>query len=168
MYSLNSWIDSSYDGFYSDRQLLEIAGSTDVVLTISGVPIPISQLAYAGWTCRVRHNKYGGRSKFSFSSKDGRSTITFRISGRWYPGLGTFHRKEGSYTERGMFKLLVDSADVERQGILTSVPTPVPSSATDQELLDALQRNIKRRLKLRKKPTKRAVIERAIALSAAS
>jgi hypothetical protein len=157
----NNWIDSNYDNHFSSLRLLDLTESADITLNISGLPVSLRGMAQAGWYCRIRYNKYGGRNRFSFYSKDGRSTITFRIAGRWYPALSRFVRTDGEYTEPELFCVL-------GEGNATSLPAPIPNGATDEELLAALNRNIKRRLKSRKPAVKKPVIEKAVAFAAAS
>jgi hypothetical protein len=151
---IDSW--ELNQSFYSADKLSNLVQDGDIVLSVSGFPVSILEMARAGWTCNIKYNKYGGRTRFMFRSKDGRSGITFRISGRWYPALGILVSGGAQYTERELFRHIAD-------GVLTSIPAPIPSAATDEELLEALNRNIKRRLALRRKPKSSAssVLERA-------
>lgn len=150
MSSRNKW--EAYDYWYSSDKLFVTVESADIIVSVSGLPVSIQTLAQAGWTCRIRHNAYGGRTRITFHGPDGKSTILFRLDSGYR-----------QITALEIFELLTKD-----QGVGTFIPKVIPSGATDQQLLDQVDRNIKRRLKARPRTRPAAtVIERAMKFAAA-
>lgn len=119
---------------YDSAQFVELVGkSGDITINVSGLEVNLSDLASAGWTCRVIHSIYGGRSKVSFYGKDNRSTISFRLPGH--------HRSKSDYE---LMQYLTEAT-------FNVLPKVITKEHTDLELLEQVERRITKRLKARPK-----------------
>jgi hypothetical protein len=134
---------------YTSQSLYTTFESTGITVPVGGLPISVQDLASKGWTCRIRYNRYGGRTYIALRSADERSIITFKVSDRY---------RRYNLTEH--FQLISGA------GILTSASNPFFSTLpTDEVLLDIVSKRIKARLKSKKR-VKRSNIEKAMAFAA--
>ena len=136
--------------FYTPNHLVSLLGAADdIVLPVSSLPVSLRELAAAGWTCKVRHNRYGGRTHISFRGPDNRSVITFRIAGK-YRG----------YAITELLRL------ISVPGVMTSVSQAIKTLPTDEELLNQVHANITTRLKAKPRKRKAPVLEKMLAFAA--
>src|ERR1035437_1084330 len=132
---LDEMINTTYQLQFTSSELLNLVG-LDIVLHVGGLPISILNLAKSGWSCKITHNRYGGRSRISFTSQDNRSIIAFRIA--------------GSYRRLDPIQLF-EFISQESCGTWTANTRPIPAAATDLELLGQVNKNINRRLTAHRK-----------------
>lgn len=132
---------------FNPEQLAEQVAKEDVVLSVSGLPVNIRDLATAGWWCRITHNIYGGRTKVSFYAKSGHSTILFRLS---------LPKVSRSLPPLEVFKLI-------SEGSFNSTPKAIPRETTDAELLERLQANMRKRERHQKSLKRRKALSTRVA-----
>ena len=139
------------------KEIVDLNG--EVTLYVGGLPINISDLAKRGWSCRITHNLHGGRTRVAFTSADTRSTITFRMG--------------GSYGYLTFIEIFRAVSQDDMNGVITKNSKPIvyERKLTELETLEQVHNNIKNRLRgyraAHPRKVKPAVIERAIAMSAA-
>lgn len=115
-----------------------------ITLNVSGLQMSADDLAKAGWSCKIVHNIYGGRSKVSFFSADKRSTISFRLPGKY------IHKPDHE-----LLRIL-------GEGTFNTVPKILNKPMSDEEMLKQVEANIKKRLKAKAKPKTRTVAVEAM------
>jgi hypothetical protein len=115
-----------------------------ISLNVSGLEMLADDLAKAGWSCKIVHNLYGGRSKVSFFSADKRSTISFRLPGKY------IHKPDHE-----LLRIL-------GEGTFNTVPKILNKQMSDEEMLKQVEANIKKRLKAKAKPKPRAAAAEAM------
>ena len=133
---------TKYSRSYNSEAFKNLLNDRPVMVYVGGLSVRLGDMADAGWSLRIIHNKYGGRSKVSLTSQDNRSMIMFRVPGMYRNDINADHD----------FNLL----RLVGKGSLTSIPKPLEKEKTDQELLEQVDANIRQRLQER--PKKRKII----------
>ena len=141
---------------YDASQLQELVHRRDIMVNVGGIDIHVEDLAKAGWTCRITYNIYGGRTKVVFKSGDQRSSMVFRVDRtrtQYLSAKNDFEllKRISEGTLNIVPKVLVQQKVVEKQ--VEVVKEVITEEATDLELLNRVNENIKKRLAGRLKKT---------------
>lgn len=156
--------------YFTSEQLLELVGTEDLTIHVSGLQMKIADLARAGWSCALTKNSFGGRVRVTFygggSSRQSRSVIQFRIPPayrNWQPlnMLRLLHNNTAHEATINTIPILVAESEVAQATVVEQT-----ISFTDEELLEKLQTSINGRLKGRKKKITPKVYEAARRMTA--